>query len=44
MLLVKIDGKKHYENLEFEEEQVIQSLCFFFYPHISIISLLLLPK
>ena len=30
MLLVKIDGKKHYENLEFEEEQVIQSLCFFF--------------
>lgn len=24
MLLVKIDGKKHYENLEFEEEQVIQ--------------------
>ena len=28
MLLVKIDGKKHYENLEFEEEQVIQSLCF----------------
>ena len=30
MLLVKIDGKKHYENLEFEEEQVIQSLCFLF--------------
>ena len=30
MLLVKIDGKKHYENLEFEEEQVIRSLCLLF--------------
>ena len=30
MLLVKIDGKKHYENLEFEEEQVIRSLSLLF--------------
>ena len=30
MLLVKIDGKRHYENLEFEEEQVAQSLIVFY--------------
>lgn len=47
MLLVKIDGKKHYENLEFEEEQVIRSLCLLFlfsYFHYLTALTLLLPK